>query len=181
MPVTETPEIAWRALSPILALTGGAVITLMAGAIVRQVSRLFLAVVTGISLAAALGLSLWSADVLLEGMQGMVLTDGVAVFITAIILGGAGLTTAISFPYLRARRIHRFEFYPLLLIATAGMIMLAQAGDLLMVFIAIEVLSLALYVMVGMARNDSGSREASMKYFLLGAFSSALLLYGVAP
>lgn len=180
MPVTMTPEIAWRALSPVLALAGGAIISLLAGSIIRQVNRMFLAVVTGVSLIVALGLSLWSASVLIDGMDGMIVVDGVTVFITAVIIGAAALTTVISFPYMRARRIHRFEFYPLLLVATAGMVLLAQAGDLLMVFIAIEVLSLALYVMVGIARNDPGSREASMKYFLLGAFSSAVLLYGVA-
>ena len=67
-----------------------------------------------------------------------------------------------------------------MLLATAGMVLLASANDLILVFIALEVLSLALYVLVGLARRDSGAQEASLKYFLLGAFSSAILLYGVA-
>src|SRR6266487_2073311 len=94
-----------------------------------------------------------------------------------VLAGGAVLSLIVSSIY---RKIHRTEFYPLLMLATAGMVLLASANDLIMVFIALEVLSLALYVLVGLARRDAGSQEASMKYFLLGAFSSAVLLYGVA-
>src|SRR5438874_5682451 len=114
------------------------------------------------------------------GLQGMVAVDGVSTFATMILLFTATIVTLMSYHYLSERHIHRFEYYPLLLFATAGMVLLASANDLILVFIALEVLSLALYVMVGLARRDSGSQEASLRYFLLGAFSSAILLYRIA-
>ena len=182
MPVDASPIIVWRAIAPALALVVGGVVTLMVGAIMRRPKRSALAVMTLLSLATSGGLTLRLAidDRNVVALQGMVALDGVALFTNLILLITAGIVTLMSFEYLRARRIHRFEFYPLLLLATAGMVMLASANDLLMVFVSIEVLSLALYVMVGLARHDQGSQEASMKYFLLGAFSSAILLYGIA-
>src|SRR6266540_2675330 len=71
------------------------------------------------------------------------------------------------------------ELFPLLLFALTGMVLLAAASDLLVVFIALEILSLALYIMAGATRRAT-AQEAAMKYFLLGAFSSAFLLYGIA-
>ena len=110
----------------------------------------------------------------------MVAVDGVAIF-TRITVCIAGLVTVpLGFAYLEDRRIHRGEYYPLLLCTATGMTLLGSAADLLMVFIAIEVLSLGLYVLCGIARRDLNAQESALKYFLLGAFSSALLLYGIA-
>jgi NADH-quinone oxidoreductase subunit N len=180
MPVTHAPAIAWRAIGPVLALSGGAVVTLMLGALQRKIRRDVLAGLTLASIGAAAYLTYIVAGKRIVGMQGMVAIDGVSLFTTMILLFTAAIVTLMSYHYLSARRIHRFEYYPLLLLATAGMVLLGEANDLILVFIALEVLSLALYVMVGMARRDAGAQEASLKYFLLGAFSSAILLYGVA-
>jgi NADH-quinone oxidoreductase subunit N len=90
------------------------------------------------------------------------------------------MAVLISYHYLTNRRIHRGEYYPLILFATSGMTLLAAANDLLLVFLALEVLSLPLYVLAGFARRDDASQESALKYFLLGAFSSAFLLYGIA-
>lgn len=180
MPVTQVPEIAWRAIGPALVLSGGAVVTLMMGAARARIHRGALAVVTLAAIGGASFLTFDLAGHRIVGMQGMVAVDGVALFTNMILLFTAAIVTIISYHYLSARRIHRFEYYPLLLIATAGMVMLASANDLIMVFISVEVLSLALYVMVGLPRRDRAAQEASLKYFLLGAFSSAILLYGLA-
>jgi NADH-quinone oxidoreductase subunit N len=182
MPITETPEIAWRTIGPAFTLAGGAVLTLLVGAFGRRPRR---GVVMGLTLAAIAGASfltfdLARADERLVGMQGMVAVDGVALWTNMILLFSATIVTLVSYGYLSARRIHRVEYYSLLLLATAGMVLLASSNDLIMVFISLEVLSLALYVMTGIARRDAGSQEASLKYFLLGAFSSAFLLYGLA-
>jgi NADH-quinone oxidoreductase subunit N len=180
MPPAGSPEIAWRAIGPVLVISGGAVLALLAGSFRRGIDR---RIPAGIALAAIGGASFLTYDLAgrrIVAMQGMLASDGVALFTNAIVLFTAAFVTVISFGYLRARRIHRFEYYPLLLLATAGMMLLASANDLIMVFISLEVLSLALYVLVGIARRDAGAQEASLKYFLLGAFSSAILLYGIA-
>src|SRR5688572_1727040 len=90
------------------------------------------------------------------------------------------MSVLISYHYLSRRPLHRGEHYPLILFATAGMTLLAAANDLLLVFLALELLSLCLYVLAGFARRDDASQESSLKSFLLGAFSSAFLLYGIA-
>lgn len=180
MPVEQSPEIAWRTIGPVLVLGGGAVLALVVCSIRRSVRPETL---LGITLATIGGASYLTFDLAgerLVGMQGMVAIDGVALFTTMTLLVSAAVVAPISYHYLGARGIHRAEYYPLLLLATTGMVLLASANDLIMVFISIEILSLALYVMVGIARADPRGREASMKYFLLGAFSSAILLYGVA-
>jgi NADH-quinone oxidoreductase subunit N len=180
VPVVHAPAIAWRAIGPALALTGGAVLTLTVGAIQRRIRRDVLAGLTLATIGAASYLTYILAGKEIVGLQGMIAVDGVSLFATMILLFTATIVTLMSYHYLSERHIHRFEYYPLLLFATAGMVLLSSANDLILVFIALEVLSLALYVMVGLARRDAGSQEASLKYFLLGAFSSAILLYGIA-
>ena len=180
MPVSHAPAIAWRAIGPTLALSGGAILALLTGAMKRRVNRAVLAGMTLATIGAASYLTFILAGKKIVGLQGMVAVDGVSTFTTMILLFTATIVTLMSYHYLSARHIHRFEYYPLVLLATAGMVLLASANDLILVFIALEVLSLALYVLVGLARRDSGAQEASLKYFLLGAFSSAILLYGVA-
>jgi NADH-quinone oxidoreductase subunit N len=110
----------------------------------------------------------------------MVAIDGVALFTRIIVCSAALVSIPLGWMYLEDRRIHRAEYYPLLLIAAVGMNLLASSADLIMVFVAIEVLSLGLYVLSGFATRDLTSQESAFKYFLLGAFSSAILLYGIA-
>jgi NADH-quinone oxidoreductase subunit N len=110
----------------------------------------------------------------------MVAVDGVALFTRIIVCLAALITIPLGWMYVEQRRIHRAEYYPLLLFAAVGMNLLASATDLIMVFIAIEILSLGLYVLTGFATRDLTSQESAFKYFLLGSFSSAILLYGIA-
>ena len=110
----------------------------------------------------------------------MVAVDGVALFTRITVCVAGLLTVPLGYSYAEARRMHRGEYYPLLLLSATGMTLLASAADLIMVFIAIEVLSLALYILTAFARRDLNSQEAGFKYFILGSFSSALLLYGIA-
>lgn len=110
----------------------------------------------------------------------MVAVDGVALFTRVIVCSAALVSIPLGWMYLEDRRIHRAEYYPLLLISAVGMNLLASSADLIMVFVAIEVLSLGLYVLSGFATRDLTSQESAFKYFLLGAFSSAILLYGIA-
>lgn len=110
----------------------------------------------------------------------MVAVDGVALFTRITICLAGLLTVPLGYSYAESRRMHRGEYYPLLLFAATGMTLLASSADLIMVFISIEILSLALYILTAFARRDLNAQEAAFKYFILGAFSSALLLYGIA-
>jgi NADH-quinone oxidoreductase subunit N len=157
-------------------------------AIWRERPRMLGAILCGLGFAAGFGATAaqWAASTeggLLAGdsaMAGMVAVDGVALFTRLTICLSGLLTVPLSYAYAEERRMHRGEYYPLLLFSALGMTLLAAAADLIMVFIAIEVLSLALYVLAGFAKRDLNSQESALKYFLLGAFSSAILLYGVA-
>jgi NADH-quinone oxidoreductase subunit N len=110
----------------------------------------------------------------------MIAVDGVALFTRVIVCLAALISIPLGWMYLEDRRVHRAEYYPLIIFAAVGMNLLASAADLIMVFIAIEVLSLGLYVLSGFATRDLTSQESAFKYFLLGSFSSAILLYGIA-
>jgi NADH-quinone oxidoreductase subunit N len=112
--------------------------------------------------------------------QGMVMVDGFAVFLDIVFLLSALAGIALAFGYMRKVGIERGEYYPLLMFTTAGMMLMTYAADLIVVFIALELLSIPLYVMAGFVRLNPASEEAALKYFLLGAFSSGFVLYGIA-
>lgn len=113
-------------------------------------------------------------------VSGAIAVDGVALYTRFTVLATALLVLPIGYAYLEERGASRPEFEPLLLLSATGMTILGAAGDLLIVFIAIELLSFGLYIMAGLARRDRRSQEASLKYFLLGAVTSAVLAYGIA-
>jgi NADH-quinone oxidoreductase subunit N len=176
----HAPAIAWRAIAPEIALSGGGALLLVLVALNRRMHRGVLAALSYISLGVAAWLTFALHHHKTVGMQGSLVIDGVSIFGTFVLIGAAALAIALAYEYLSTRGIHRGEFYPLLLFSTAGMVLLAQSNDLLLIFIAIEILSLALYVLSAFARKDDKSQEAGFKYFILGSFSSAFLLYGLA-
>jgi NADH-quinone oxidoreductase subunit N len=106
--------------------------------------------------------------------------DRYALFVDAILLVSAALVLMISPHYLNRRGIHYGEYYALILAATVGMMLLAGATSLMVIFLAIELLSLALYVLSGFSRHEERSQEAALKYLLLGGFASGFLLFGMA-
>jgi NADH-quinone oxidoreductase subunit N len=111
---------------------------------------------------------------------GVVAADNFGLFVTIILVIVGVLSIAISGPTIERERLPMGEYYALMLFALAGMILMATATDLLVIFLALEVLSLAVYVLTGIRRQSALSTEAALKYFLLGAFSSAFFLYGIA-
>lgn len=113
-------------------------------------------------------------------MEGAIALDGIAFFTRVTVLVTVLLVVPIGYGYLRERGIYRSDFEPLVLLSATGMTLLGAAGDLVVVFVALEVLSIALYVLCGLARRDRRSQEASLKYFVMGAIASAILLYGMA-
>jgi NADH-quinone oxidoreductase subunit N len=108
------------------------------------------------------------------------IVDDYGVFLTFVFLLVAAITILTSLDFLGRERMNHPEFYALLLFATAGMVMMAASNELVMIFLGLEILSIATYVMAGFRRTDLKSNESALKYFLLGSFSSAFFLYGVA-
>lgn len=181
MPFEGAPQIIWHALAPMLVLVAGAMALLLWGAFRPRVNRAHLAIGSVITLLVSSGFL--AAQIALAPrltMADMVVIDGVGLFASMVVLIAAVAVIPATHLYLRDHGWSRVEYQPLLLFAVVGMMMLATANDLIMIFVAIEVLSLALYTMVGIAKRERAAQEASLKYFLLGAFSSAVLLYGVA-
>jgi NADH-quinone oxidoreductase subunit N len=116
----------------------------------------------------------------LIGFYGTVKVDGFAIVFKLIFLLSAALTVAISLRYLDVEGEQRGEYYALLLFATVGMMFLSSGYDLIVLYISLELMALTFYVLVGYTRRERQSNEAGMKYFLLGAFSSGILLYGMS-
>lgn len=174
-----------------LALPGGVLVavgaaTLIAAVVLSTRPQLLHTWLAAITVAGALGLTAWQWAAIYyrsgarTALSGAVALDGIALYTRLTVLVSALLVLPLGFGYLRDRGIYKLEFEPLLLISVTGMTVLGAAADLLVVVIAIEVLSLPLYILAGFARRDRRSQEASIKYFLMGAVASAVLLYGVA-
>jgi NADH-quinone oxidoreductase subunit N len=108
------------------------------------------------------------------------IVDDYSIFFCFLFVLIGGITTLSSLDFLRREDMNHAEFYALLLFATVGMIMMAGSNELIMIFLGLEILSIATYVLAGFRRTDLKSNESALKYFLLGSFSSAFFLYGVA-
>lgn len=141
-------------------------------------SRLAWPSLVGVLVAAGLSYYIWDGSD--ATLQDMLAADGYALFFNLIILVAAALAILASVEYTGRTGLARGEYYTLLLLATTGMMLLAAAINLMTIFLAIEILSIALYVLVGLNRAEPRSAEAAIKYFLLGAFASGFLLYGMA-
>lgn len=143
----------------------------------RQVGWLALVGVLG-----ALGATiwLWRADAQLSGLPTSVAVDGFRFAATCIILIGVALTTVLSIGYLDREGIAVPEYHVLVLFAAIGMLFMVNGADLLVIFLGLETMSVSIYVLAGINRRSAVSAEAALKYFLLGAFASAFLLYGIA-
>lgn len=133
----------------------------------------------GLAIALGLSIALFRGNPVV-GFGGMAILDGFAIYSDIIILIAGMLGIGLAYDYIKRMGIERGEYYILLLISTAGMILMAHAYDLIVVFLALELLSIPLYVLSGFARPRADSSEAALKYFLLGTFSSGFFLYGVA-
>ena len=176
-------------------LLGGVVIALGIAFIALPVGlaatpRLIGPWVAGAGVLAALVLTGWQVtDVLFDELGaavpvltagGSVAFDGIAVMTRVTVLVSTLLVLLLSHGYLRERGIARAEYEPLLLLSATGMMLLGAASDAITLFVGLEILSFALYVLAGLARRDRRSQEAAIKYFVMGAVASAILLYGLA-
>ena len=169
---------------PVVALAAFGLLALLFAPVLRGQARVLGGVsLLGVAVAAVSTARLWQlrrAGAAMETAGGMVRVDGFGLFFAFVLLAIGGLTIAASLKFLEREEADQGEFYPLVLFALAGMIVMVETTNLLMVLIGLEVFSLSLYVLTGLTRGRVRSVEAALKYFLLGAFSSGFLVYGMA-
>jgi NADH-quinone oxidoreductase subunit N len=175
------PITLWVLLPPLIVLAAGGLVLLLDLLPPRE-SKAHLG---GVALAGILGALVAAVSLWLRGGDGrafrdMVLLDSYALFFHLLICYASALVVMLSMDYLGRMGGESGEYYGLLLFSTAGMMLMASAGDLIVVFLSLELMSLSLYVLAGLFKTRLSSSEASMKYFLLGAFATAFLLYGIA-
>jgi NADH-quinone oxidoreductase subunit N len=133
-----------------------------------------------VTLLGAIGVTMAAHGVPGLSYANMIIVDGFATFFRLLVLGVAILTVLLSGDYLEKEGHETGEFYALLLFSVVGQGIMACANELIMVFVGIEISSIASYILTGYLRDDKRNNEAAMKYFLLGSFATAFLLYGVA-
>src|SRR5688500_14767406 len=172
-------------IAPELILTACALLALVMEVVLpyRKSKLVAYFALAGIVLAGvSLGAQFWfTKDILpLSGFYGTVRIDGFALVFKAIFIIAAGLAVAISTRYLDIEGEQHGEYYALVLFATVGMMFLACGYDLIVLYISLELMALTFYVLVAFTKREKRSNEAAMKYFLLGAFSSGVLLYGMS-
>jgi NADH-quinone oxidoreductase subunit N len=167
-------------LLPVALIVAWACVLLLLDVFLIKEKHHITALLTAVGLALALGITLTQSGQSLLGFNGMIALDDFSVFMNALFLVTGLLGVAVSVGYAERMNIARDEYYILMLFSIAGMMLMAQATDLIVVFIALELLSIPLYVLSAFAFPRADSEEAGMKYFLLGAFSSGFLLYGIA-
>ena len=190
MPPISLPSVEWSQLSPELILVGGALALLVAGTFFRDRHfgsgyAIFTLAVAAAALVATYGL--WD-EVTGKGagsgprlaVANAVVVDGYGLFFTVVVCSAIVLAVLLADGYLGRERLDRPDFFVLMLLSGAGGILMAKANDLILVFLGLEILSISLYILAGYHRNRPQSLEASIKYFVLGAFSSAFFLYGIA-
>jgi NADH-quinone oxidoreductase subunit N len=173
-------------LSPLLVLAGGGLLLMLAEAFARPGRRGGLALGTTMIFAAgfafSIGVWLYGVEDVPERMMlaPWMVIDRFTIFFDALFCLGGALAALLAGGYLPEHQIERGEFYMLLLFGTIGAMMLAGAGDVLIVFLGLETMSIGAYALTAFRRTSPRSAEGALKYFLLGAFAAALLLYGFA-
>src|SRR5436190_4166030 len=166
------------AITPELELVAFGMFLLIFDLLIPDKRKLGLIALAGIAISSLFLFRLRNTDFAAYG--GVLALDPFSIFFKFIFLIAAALSIAISLKYLDIERENHGEYYALILFATMGMMFMAGAVDLVTLYIGLETMAIATYILVGFLRSNQRSNEASMKYFLLGAFSSGILLYGMS-
>lgn len=172
------------ALMPEVALTVWALIILMVDVFQRgedtRAAHVSIAWLTAIGLVLTAGANTWLLTLQETSAAGPIALDTFRIYTNYLFLGAALLFVPLSWRYLGEEQMRHGELYVLVLLATVGMMFFAGTRDLMLIFLGLELMSVAVYVLTGVNRRDRRSAEAALKYFLLGAFSSAFFLFGIA-
>ena len=168
------------AILPVMIVVGWALLLLVVDLWIPKGRKGITAVLAVVGMAIALGFVLAASGSTILGFNQMVVLDGFSSYLQVLFLVSGMAAVALAYDYIQRMQINHGEFYVLMMFSLGGMMLMSQAYNLLMVFLALELLSIPLYVLVGFARTKLESEEASLKYFLLGAFASGFVLYGTA-
>ena len=174
------PPVSLKIIAPQLIVALSAIVVLVIDLILPRDRKSALAYLSLLGLALS-----FVASILLWGQEGlafadMAVLDALSLFFGFIFLIVSAIVVLLSVDYVVRQGINYGEYYALLLFATSGMMLVAASANLITLFLGLELLSLSLYILTGFARRRPASGEAALKYFLLGAFASAFLLYGIA-
>ena len=174
-----TSMASLNAIVPMACVAAAAIAAMIAEAFTAPGERMPIAPLGLIGLvgAALAVVALWDHNAV---SFGVVAADNFGLFVTGVLIVVGLLSIAISAPAIEREGLPRGEYYSLMLFSLSGMILMATATDLLVIFLALEVLSIGVYVLTGIRRDSPVGTEAAFKYFLLGAFASAFFLYGIA-
>ena len=165
---------------PFLILAVLACILLLIDLFVPRERKSITAILAAVGISVALVFNLLQLGEVQQAFNGMIVIDGFASLLITLFLAIGLIAVAQAYDYIKRRKIERGEYYALLLFTLSGMLLMATAGDLIVVFLALELLSIPLYILAGFARPHLESEEAAIKYFLLGAFASGFVVYGIA-
>jgi NADH-quinone oxidoreductase subunit N len=170
----------FETILPLIVLTAWACVLLLVDLLIPKGKKWITATLAAAGLAITLGLTIFQiGETAITGFNGMVVRDGFSTFLSALLLISGLLGVALAFGYVKRMNIERGEYYTLLLFSITGMMLMVQAADLIIVFLALELLSIPLYVLAAFNRKRVASEEAGIKYFLLGAFSTGFVVYGI--
>jgi NADH-quinone oxidoreductase subunit N len=182
----STPQVEWSVLLPFLILLGGAVVLMVAGALTPRRPKVPWHAGFTIAVAVASMVStsfLWwrvRDDGPISAVANAMVVDGLSLYLGFAILCSVVLAALLTHGYLKREKLEGADLYVLMLLSAAGGLVMTGANDLLVLFLGLEILSIAVYVLAGMHIRRARSGEAALKYFVLGAFSSAFFLYGIA-
>jgi len=180
------PSIRYLSILPPMIMIGGAIVLLAVASLVSRPLRVRVSTIGSVVISGgAFGVSIWQwYDVRAHGahtyIAHAVVMDGFSVLITMLIAAAMLLTALVADGYLAQEGIQGAEFHVLALVSASGAMLMGSANDLIIVFLGLEILSIALYVLTAFNHNRASSGEAALKYFILGGFSSAIFVYGIA-
>jgi NADH-quinone oxidoreductase subunit N len=179
MPI-EIPELNFSALWPLSIIVIAGLLIMILDLIIGDKRSLGWISLLGVIIAGSVGALQQSNPNFVPTFQTLAITDSYTHFFNLIFLVTAGLSILVALGYLGHAEVRRGEYFALLLFSTSGMMIMAAATDLMIVFLGLEIMSIALYIMSAIDRQRRTSGEAGVKYFMLGAYASAFFLYGVA-
>ncbi len=165
---------------PLVILTGWACVLLLVDLFIPHDRKGWTAGLAALGMIAAIAVALARFGQASQAFSGMVIEDGFSNFLNILALASGLISVALAYDYLKRMGLERGEYYTLMMFSISGVMLMAMAGDLIVVFLALELISIPLYVMAGIAKPKSESEEAALKYFLLGAFSTGFMVYGIA-
>src|SRR5690606_13659465 len=177
--ITPPTFTDFYSLLPYIILTVWSCVLLLVDLFIPRNRKSITAILASVGIAVTLGYSITQIGITGKGFKDMVALDGFSTFANILLLVSGLFGIALAYGYTKRMNIESSEYYTLLLFSLTGMMLMSQAKDLIIVFLALELLSIPLYVLSAISRRIE-SEESGIKYFLLGAFASGFVVYGIA-